>query len=247
MKLRRGGPQKSRDVDHHPRATTAFSTTHNHASPTNPSPIMPATKQAARPLQACIRCARTPAVQARGFTSTAVSSEEAQAQKPQSSSKPATEAAKLDPNTVITRRDEKKLIKSGVFPIGSRRRRAALQQSQNIPFEQLPYQCFQEARKILKADREEKLQQIQQQRERIARVEAQDPAVSGGESQKSVRLTSMRNHLEELKILADINDPIVKKRFEDGKGEKHLNWMSGAGQRLIGDRRYEQAYLPPAG
>ncbi|KAK7730039.1 mitochondrial 54S ribosomal protein YmL35 [Botryosphaeria dothidea] len=196
---------------------------------------MPAAKQAARPFQACIRCARTPAVQARGFTSTAVSSEEAQVQKPQPSSKPTTEAAKLDPNTVITRRDEKKLIKSGVFPIGSRRRRAALQQSQNIPFEQLPYQCFQEARKILKADREEKLQQIQQQRERIARVEAQDPTVSGGESQKSVRLTSMRNHLEELKILADINDPIVKKRFEDGKGD-----MNKPIYRLLAERKWRE-------
>jgi len=109
-------------------------------------------------------------------------------------------------------------MRSGIKPIGSRRRRAALQGSTNIPFEQLPYQCFQEARKILQADREEKLQQIEVERARIARLQAQDPAVSGGETEKHRRLRSMRKYLEELKILADINDPVIKKRFEDGEG-----------------------------
>jgi large subunit ribosomal protein L35 len=28
----------------------------------------------------------------------------------------------------------------------------------------------------------------------------------------------MRNYINELVILADINDPVVKKRFEDGQG-----------------------------
>jgi len=28
----------------------------------------------------------------------------------------------------------------------------------------------------------------------------------------------MRRHLEYLKVQADINDPLVKKRFEDGEG-----------------------------
>jgi large subunit ribosomal protein L35 len=46
----------------------------------------------------------------------------------------------------------------------------------------------------------------------------QDPAVSGGEANKQRRLSSMRRELERLKILADINDPMVKKRFEDGDG-----------------------------
>lgn len=90
--------------------------------------------------------------------------------------------------------------------------------SSQIPFEQLPYQCFQEARKILQADREEKIHQIEVQRARIARLEAQDAAVSGGELYKKNRLDSMRRHLEELKIVADINDPLIKKRFEDGLG-----------------------------
>lgn len=109
-------------------------------------------------------------------------------------------------------------MRMGVKPIGSRRRRAALQTCANIPFEQLPYQCFQEARKILLADREEKLKEIEVERARIARLGEQDAAVSGGERQKQVRLRSMMERLERLKILADINDPVIKKRYEDGEG-----------------------------
>lgn len=127
-------------------------------------------------------------------------------------------ASPLDPALVSTRKEERQLMRSGIRPIGSRRRRAALQDSANMPFEQLPYQCFQEARKLLGADREEKLQQIEIERARIARLQAQDPAGSGGEMEKNRRLTSMRKYLEELKILADINDPAIKKRFEDGEG-----------------------------
>ena len=93
-----------------------------------------------------------------------------------------------------------------------------MQNAQNIPFEQLPYQCFQEARKILQADREEKLKQIEVERKRIARVAIVDPAKYGGEAYKRGKLNAMHLHLEELKILADINDPVIKKRFEDGEG-----------------------------
>lgn len=130
--------------------------------------------------------------------------------------------ASLDPALVSTPREERQLMRSGIRPIGSRRRRAALQGSTNIPFEQLPYQCFQEARKILQADREEKLQQIEVERARISKLQAQEPAVSGGEIEKQRRLKSMRKYLEELKILADINDPVIKKRFEDGEGMINL-------------------------
>ena len=42
--------------------------------------------------------------------------------------------------------------------------------------------------------------------------------IQGGERQKQIRLDSMSRHLEKLKILADINDPLIKKRFEDGEG-----------------------------
>jgi large subunit ribosomal protein L35 len=124
-----------------------------------------------------------------------------------------------DPETAYIPRLERKLIKSGTLPIGSRRRRAALAKSPGIPFDQLPYQCFQEARQILIADRQEKLKKIEIERARIARLKEVDPnTFPGGEAYKQKRLRSMQAELERLKILADINDPNVKRRFEDGKG-----------------------------
>lgn len=110
-------------------------------------------------------------------------------------------------------------MKSGVMPIGSRRRRAAIKSSDNIPFEQLPFQCFQEARKVLQEDREEKLKLIAKERLRISNLEAVDiTTVVGGQAEKTKKLNSMKKYLEYLKIQADINDPLIKKRFEDGDG-----------------------------
>lgn len=124
-----------------------------------------------------------------------------------------------DPNKVFTPRLERKLVReTGQQPVGSRRRRAALHSTPNIPFEQLPYQCFQEARKLLQANREEKLKQIEEERRRIAKVQAIPAVQCGGEYVKKGRLVRMQKYLEELKIWADINDPVVKKRFEDGEG-----------------------------
>jgi large subunit ribosomal protein L35 len=117
---------------------------------------------------------------------------------------------------------ERKLLKQGVTPIGSRRRRAALQSSANIPFEQLPYQCFQEARKVLLADREEKIKKITDMREKIARLKAIPAEEAGGEQVQKSKLWAMELELERLKIHADINDPIVKKKFEDGQGTSEL-------------------------
>ena len=105
---------------------------------------------------------------------------------------------------------------------GSRRSKAAIRSNLNVPFEKLPYQCFQEARKVLQIDREQKVRQIQTERARIARLLERDASEFGGEKQKSIKLESMRKHLEHLKILADINDPIVKKKFEDGQGMSDL-------------------------
>lgn len=120
-------------------------------------------------------------------------------------------------------------MKGGIIPIGSRRRRAALKSSDNIPFEQLPYQCFQEARKVLAADREEKLKLIATERLRISNLVATDATnVRGGEATKQKRLESMRRHLEYLKIQADINDPMIKKRFEDGEGMQILRFLEKA-------------------
>lgn len=119
-----------------------------------------------------------------------------------------------NPETAFVPRLERKLVAAGTPPVGSRRRRMALAQSQGVPFDQLPFQCFQEARKVLIEDRKEKLEKIQLMRNRIARLQTADVA----EAQKEKRLTSMRSELEHLKILADSNDPNVKRRFEDGKG-----------------------------
>lgn len=186
---------------------------------------MSAAKQATRPAWKCIQCtiqaSNRPPSLIRTFIASAVTAEEAQLQQPESSTPPPLPSSRaLDPNLVYTRRDERRLIKTtGKEPVGSRRRRAALATlSPQLPFTQLPYQAFQEALKVLRTDRAEKLQQIETQRARIVRLEAQDAAVSGGEREKQHRLKSMRKYLEELKILADINDPVVKKRFEDGEG-----------------------------
>lgn len=126
---------------------------------------------------------------------------------------------------VENKKQERRLLRRDhVQPVGSRRRRAALrraalQQAVELPFEQLPYQCFQEARKVLLEDRQNKLRAIETQKLRIHNLELQDPAVSGGPAAKDTRLRSMRKQLHDLVILADINDPAVKRRFEDGQGD----------------------------
>lgn len=128
--------------------------------------------------------------------------------------------SKLDRDTAVGKWNEMRLVRRGTPPIGSRRRRAAIQTSQNVPFEQLPYQCFQEARMVLQEDRKEKLQHLSKEIAKVQRLEA-TPAdqVPGGQAKKDMRLASLRKHVEELKVLADINDPIVKRRFEDGLGK----------------------------
>lgn len=178
---------------------------------------MSACQKAARPLPRCLQQARTSCHSSRSirrFTTTCQHRNEAATAE--SSASPTT---KYNPLTVSSPRGERALLRSGISPIGSRRRRAALKSADNLPFEQLPYQCFQEARKVLQADREEKLQAIKQERARIARLTAQDAStIPGGERQRQIRLDSMSRYLEKLKILADINDPLIKKRFEDGEG-----------------------------
>lgn len=126
----------------------------------------------------------------------------------------------LDPSTVLPE-FEAALLQSGKNPLGSRRRRVALRTIPNgLPFEQLPFQAFQEARKVLAADREGKLRKIQEELGKIAALEAKTPEqVKGGLAMKEAKLASLRQYVEKLKILADINDPVVKKRFEDGLGE----------------------------
>lgn len=117
----------------------------------------------------------------------------------------------------------------------------------------MPYQCFQEARKILNADREEKIAQIVAETEKIQRLETADAStMRGGEAYKQKRLASMRKYVEELKILADINDPLVKRRFEDGMGDMNKpiyrylaekKWRA-MGHKLI-TQRLEQFHVVP--
>ncbi|KAF5877493.1 putative ribosomal protein 35 protein [Botrytis fragariae] len=191
---------------------------------------MPPCQKAVRPMARCLQNAPSLYLSARSirtFTSSTTFNAEAAAQEAAPSG--------LDPATVVRPENERKLMRQGIMPIGSRRRRAALKTSANIPFEQLPYQCFQEARKVLQADREEKLEMIAKERLRLKNLEAQDASASGGEKQKQTRIESIKRYLEYLKIQADINDPLIKKRFEDGEGD-----MNKPIYRYLADRKWRE-------
>lgn len=148
----------------------------------------------------------------------AVSQEEAPTENTAAAAKPEPFYKAPDPELVSSPRLEKRLIRSGVSLVGSRRRRAALQGSENLPFELLPYQCFQEARKVLQTDREEKLKAISREQARIERLQALADEQAGGANVKRSKLGSMEKHLNNLKVWADINDPLIKRKFEDGEG-----------------------------
>lgn len=138
------------------------------------------------------------------------------------------DVSKLDPNTVANKKEERRLKESkGLSPIGSRRRRAVLKyhKDSNLPFEQLPFQCFQEALKILNTNREEKLKAINKTKARLAMLKASDPRESGGEWMKGNRVRSLEQHLEKLIIEADIKMPLIKKRHEDGKGSSCAQFL----------------------
>ncbi|PFH59883.1 hypothetical protein XA68_11741 [Ophiocordyceps unilateralis] len=161
--------------------------------------------------------------------------------------------ADLDPDTVSSRY-ESQLIKTGTMPIGSRRRRAARASPGNdIPFEQLPYQAFQEALKVLAADRVDKLARLRVELAKIARLERREPeSVDGGQRTKDRRLAGMRREVERLTIMADVNDPLVKKRFEDGLGDMNKpiyrflarnKWL--AYDHKIITQRIEQFHIVP--
>ena len=173
---------------------------------------MASLERSARPLAQCLRCTRHErmSLPIRTF-STSLAHQDAETVQ---------QTRELDPSTVSTPRLERKLQReTGKMPVGSRRRRRALASSANIPFEQLPYQCFQEARKFLQEDRAEKLEMINRYRTRIDNLLQTTPATDAEVMKKEARLRDMRRKLEATKILADINDPVVKKRFEDGFGE----------------------------
>jgi large subunit ribosomal protein L35 len=179
----------------------------------HPSTTMSSCQKAVKPLSRCLVQAQSSRIAVRAFTTSSRLDNAAVVEGD------AAKVVSYNPMTVTAPRGERKLMRAGILPIGSRRRRAAIKTSDNLPFEQLPYQCFQEARKVLQADRATKLKQIESERAKIARLSAQDAStVKGGEKHKEIRLDSMKRYLERLKVLADINDPLIKKRFEDGEG-----------------------------
>jgi large subunit ribosomal protein L35 len=118
-----------------------------------------------------------------------------------------------------TRKQVKRLEREqGKRPIGSHRFRVARMLNPDIPFEQLPYQCFQEARKVLAEKREEILKDIKKMEARIERTRALDDSVLS-QRQREDSVMWMKVHIQKLKIEADINDPLVKKKFEDDMGK----------------------------
>ncbi|RDW88643.1 hypothetical protein BP6252_00675 [Coleophoma cylindrospora] len=190
---------------------------------------MTSCQKAVRPLTQCLRNPQPSSSSIRSIRAFTTSTPASEAV-----AEPAPRTRTWNPATVTSKRGEKALMKTGVIPVGSRRRRAAIKSSDNVPFELLPFQCFQEARKVLQEDREEKLKAIATERLRINNLMAQDPAkLAGGQVAKDRRLDSMRRHLEHLKVLADINDPMIKKRFEDGEGD-----MSKPIYRYLADKKW---------
>lgn len=73
---------------------------------------------------------------------------------------------------------------------------------------------------MLAEDRTAKLKELKETSVEIAKLEQRPANVYwAGEQFKQKKLESLYRHLEDLKIQADINDPAVKRKFEDGLGK----------------------------
>jgi len=221
-----------------------------------------ALKRGARPLAQGLKCTRHERISSsilpiRSFTSTSASRAEVEQTESTSNATPPPPPPKakrtLDPSKVSTPRSERRLFRQqSQLPIGSRRRRAALSSTSQIPFSQLPYQCFQEARQFLAADREARLDDIRIQQSRIEALRNKVIVDEMEAAKRDKKLQDMRHRLEKEKIWADINDPLVKKRFEDGMGDmnkpiyRHLadkKWRSYAREVLM--QRVHQMNVVP--
>lgn len=216
-----------------------------------------AVERSARPLaQSLIQSGRIITLPLRPFTTSIptraeeTTTETSNASPPPPPPKP---KRRLDPLKVSTPRSERRLFRlQSQLPIGSRRRRAALASTTEIPFSQLPYQCFQEARQFLAADREARLAEIRVQQQRLERLRSKVIVDELEAAKRDKKLQDMRQRLEREKIWADINDPMVKKRFEDGMGDmskpiyRHLanqKWRSYTREILL--QRIEQMHVVP--
>jgi large subunit ribosomal protein L35 len=130
-----------------------------------------------------------------------------------------TDVPALDPHTVYTPKQERLLWENQrLRPIGSRRMRVAKATTPGVPFEQLPYQCFQEARKVLVDHRNEVLEKIKAQTERIERIKNRE-AGAQDEKRDGQTIRKLTRNIQGLVIEADSQDPLILKRFEDGKGK----------------------------
>jgi large subunit ribosomal protein L35 len=121
-----------------------------------------------------------------------------------------TTSISIDPNTVFTAKGEKELASLGKTPIGSRRRRAALASSPGIPFEQLPYQCFQEALKIVAEERAETVKKLEHELEKIGRMQKLVDEGGPNTAKRQAKIRDMTKYVNDLTIQADIHDPRIK-------------------------------------
>ncbi|KAL7271262.1 mitochondrial 54S ribosomal protein YmL35 [Rhizina undulata] len=87
----------------------------------------------------------------------------------------------------------------------------AIVQQRLRTIESMPFQTFQLALDVIRKDREEKLEQIKVQRERLQNV-----LKYTGAKPTDKRVVSMVKYLEDLKVKADINNPRVKYNFDNG-------------------------------
>lgn len=85
--------------------------------------------------------------------------------------------------------------------------------------ETMPFQTYQFALDYIKKDREVKESLIKESQKKIENIEKKQAQTGANQSR---RLSSLRRHLEYLKIQADINNPRVKYSFDQGIGEPIL-------------------------
>lgn len=122
--------------------------------------------------------------------------------------------AEVAPATVETLKEDPEIVNDLATIELEKEVKAGRAQGKRVrTLEDMPFQTYQLALEVIRQDREEKLEAIALQRRRIESVTKCDP--DGPEKEK--RLKTLRDHLEYLKIQADINSPRVKYNFENGK------------------------------
>ena len=88
----------------------------------------------------------------------------------------------------------------------------------------MPYKCYQEALKVIREDREEKLVKIAEQRKAIEGLKKLHNLTDS-----SPRIVKMQEYIDELKLNIDKNNPRIKYTYEN---------------KLKGMFRYSHPYIP---